>query len=39
MSAFWTPASQALAPYLHNREQADKCLQIIAASLQPGMSE
>lgn len=39
MSAFWTPASQALAPYLHNREQADKCLQIIATSLQPGMSE
>lgn len=39
MSAFWTPNPQALAPYLHSREQADKCLQIIAASLLPGMSE
>ena len=39
MSAFWTPDSQALAPYLHSQALANKCLQIIAASLQPGMSE
>ena len=39
MSAFWTPDPRALTPYLHSQEQADKCLQIIAASLQPGMSE
>lgn len=39
MTAFWTPDQQALAPYLEAKDQAEKCLQIIASSLQPGMSE
>lgn len=39
MTAFWTPDPQALAPYQHTQEQAGKCLQIIAAALQPGMTE
>ncbi|WP_290523564.1 M24 family metallopeptidase [Alcanivorax sp.] len=39
MTAFWTPDQQALAPYLEARRLAEKCLQIIAAALQPGMSE
>ena len=39
MNAFWTPDSQALAPYLAAWQQAHKGLQIIAGSLQPGMTE
>lgn len=39
MTAFWTPDQQALAPYLEAKGLAEKCLQIIAAALQPGMSE
>ena len=39
MTAFRTPDQQALAPYLEAKDQAEKCLQIIASSLQPGMSE
>lgn len=39
MTAFWTPDQQALAPYLEAKASAEKCLQIIAAALQPGMSE
>lgn len=39
MTAFWTPDQQALAPYLEAKSLAEKCLQIIAAALQPGMSE
>ncbi len=39
MNAFWTPDSQALAPYLAAWQHANKGLQIIAASLQPGMTE
>ncbi|MCK0154838.1 M24 family metallopeptidase [Alcanivorax sp. S6407] len=39
MTAFWTPDQQALAPYLEAKGLAEKCLQIIAAALQPGMTE
>lgn len=39
MNAFWTPDSQALTPYLSAWQNAHKGLQIIAESLQPGMTE
>lgn len=39
MSAFWTPDPTSLAPYLDASQNANKCLQIIASALQPGMSE
>ncbi|MCG8394761.1 MAG: hypothetical protein MI745_16930 [Pseudomonadales bacterium] len=39
MTAFWTPDSQALSPYRSAQALADKCLQIIAASLPIGMTE
>lgn len=35
----WTAAPHTLSPYLLAKQQADKCLQIIAAALQPGMRE
>ena len=38
MTAFWTPDQQALAPYLQAKHYAEKCVQIIAGSLQPGMT-
>ncbi|MEQ3635109.1 hypothetical protein [Alcanivorax sp.] len=39
MDAFWSPDARALTPYIDTLEQANRGLQIIASSLQPGMTE